>query len=316
MSSRSLHTRSRLTRFLIFSLGIYTFGGKTYTFPHPRWVRMGREPLLRFRRNQRGRFEPQDARRVAGQFRHRAGFSHGFSVAADYVYVKGFQQIIIRNSNISHKVLSSIRFRIDFVVGQRRRFCVAQYESESVRWRDHRGDNTQLAYTLGWANDNSYGGFGINSHTTNATDPFNYGVDYGPSATDARNNLTASGILKGPLGLELSPIVRFTTGLPITATTTLTTAGCQAYYNQCYPVGYSKGSLRGADTLLVNARLAKNIRLGERRALLIFVEAYNIINKANFGTNFQANVTSATFLQPTALSANLRQLQLGGRFDF
>ena len=76
-------------------------------------------------------------------------------------------------------------------------------------------------------------------------------------------------------------------------------------------------SLRGADTILLNARFGKTFRLGERMSALVFIEGYNLANLSNYGTNFGNNVLStATFNHPTALATNMRQLQIGGRFDF
>jgi len=301
-----------------FSLGTYTFGGHSYVVPAPTLGPLGTgaaAPTSGGTNAVDPNFKTPGEVQISGGLAHQ--FTQALNISADYVYVKGFQQIIIRNSNISQQnTLVNPAFGSISSSGNGGFFSDKSLRVK-VSYRDHRGDSAQLAYSLGWANDNSYNGFGINSHTINATDPFNYNVDYGPSANDARDILYTSGVIKLPLGFQLSPIFSFTSALPRTATTTAVPATCLAYYNQCYPTGYSKGSLRGADTILLNARFGKTFRLGERMSALVFIEGYNLANLSNYGTNFGNNVLStATFNHPTALATNMRQLQIGGRFDF
>jgi hypothetical protein len=62
--------------------------------------------------------------------------------------------------------------------------------------------------------------------------------------------------------------------------------------------------------------LSKNIHLGESRSVTLLFEGYNLTNKLNTGTNFQGNVQSPTFQQPTGQATPRRQLQAGFRFDF
>jgi hypothetical protein len=152
---------------------------------------------------------------------------------------------------------------------------------------------------------------------TPCANPFNLKTCYGPSSNDARNILNVSGTLAVPLGILVSPIVQINSALPMTATTTAAVAGCPSYYYFCYPAGYSQGSLRGAATIMTNARLSKVIKLrSDVRAVSVFAEGYNLLNHSNYGTNFNLSVTSSTFLQPTNVTTNERQFQFGGRFDF
>ena len=248
-------------------------------------------------------------------------FSNNFSMTADFVYIRGFQQLIARNVNITQQgTLLNPSFGAIESWGNGGTFSDKSLRV-STSYRDRRGDSAQGAYSLGWAYDNTYNSFGINSRVIAATNPFNYNVDYGPSVNDARHILNLSGIVVAPLGIQLAPVFSFTSALPYTATTTLTTPGCLSYYNQCYPVNasgvpYTKDSLRGADTISLNTRLSEKIRLGEKRSINVFIEGYNLLNRSNYGTNFQGNAQSATFQQPTALATAKRQFQIGGRFDF
>jgi len=120
---------------------------------------------------------------------------------------------------------------------------------------------------------------------------------------------------------NLAPVFAYTSALPYTATSSLQAPGsspdCPAYYTRCYPVGYSRDSLRGGNFLSLSARFSKAIKLGESRSITLFFEGYNLTNRFNLGTNFNTNVDSpATFRKPNGTSLPLRQLQLGGRFDF
>jgi hypothetical protein len=86
-------------------------------------------------------------------------------------------------------------------------------------------------------------------------------------------------------------------------------------------VTYSRDSLRGDDFFSINARLSKIVKIGESRDVTLFFEGYNLTNRGNLGTNFNANVDTTTgpsaFGRPiTTASSAPRQFQVGGRFDF
>ena len=304
-----------------FAAGTYQIpGGPAFTITSPKLPSGALAPTT-------GGAEPVDQNfKTPGEVQISAGMAHQFGTAinasVDYVFVKAYQQTVLRNINISQSGQL-----LNPAYGEMSGFGNGGYFRDqnmrmSFSYRDRRGDSAQVAYTLGWAFDNDYSGYGINSRTIPQTDPYNYSVDYGPSVNDARNVLNISGALKAPWGIQLSPIFRFTSALPYTATTTATVVpGCLADYNQCYPVNasgvpYTKDSLRGANTISLNARLSKTFRLGEKRSAIVFFEGYNLLNRSNYGVNFQGNVASAAFMQPTALATAKRQLQLGARFDF
>lgn len=300
----------------LFNLGTYTVGGKTYTVPAPTLGPGGTGGPVNVTGGTIG--YDQDWR-TPGEIQFSGGVEHQFSdldVAVDYVYTRGFNQLILRNANISQQ-----NTLLNTNYGGYTSFTEQGYFTDhSVRmkiaYRDHRQDMIQVANTLGWARDNSIGGYSFSSASTPATDPYNFAVDYGPSSNDARDILNVLGAIHIPWGFIVSPILSYTSPLPYTASTTLAVAGCPSYYNQCYPPGYTKNSLRGASTTLINARVAKNIHLGESRSVSLFMEGYNLENRQNYGTNYQAAVTSSKFGQPTGDAANMRQLQAGARFDF
>jgi hypothetical protein len=80
-----------------------------------------------------------------------------------------------------------------------------------------------------------------------------------------------------------------------------------------------RNSYEGPDYAGVNLRLSKKFRFDRRRALLLQFEAFNLLNRTNFGGT---NMTWGTLAEPrstygTYTSANApRQLQLGVKFEF
>ena len=160
----------------------------------------------------------------------------------------------------------------------------------------------------------------ISGLDVDATNPFNLMTDYGPSPFDARHVLNMSSTTKLPWGFNFDPIFSYTSALPYSATSTVQAPGkvatCPAYYNQCYPAGYSRNSLRGLAFYSLSARVAKSVKLGESRSVDLFFEGFNLTNHPNLGTNFIANVDSASFGKPSGVASSPRQFQIGGRFNF
>jgi hypothetical protein len=80
-----------------------------------------------------------------------------------------------------------------------------------------------------------------------------------------------------------------------------------------------RNSYEGPDYAGVNLRLSKRFRFDRRRALLLQFEAFNLLNRTNYGG---LNMTWGTGATPNAsygsyTSANApRQLQLGAKFEF
>jgi hypothetical protein len=76
--------------------------------------------------------------------------------------------------------------------------------------------------------------------------------------------------------------------------------------------------LEGKQIHRVDARLTKVVNLGERFRIVGILEAFNLFNRANFGS-YQTNALSASFSNPVQnanLSYAARMLQLAARFEF
>jgi hypothetical protein len=253
--------------------------------------------------------------------------TNSFNFSADFVYHRGFNGIVAINPNValtgppgstSYTIVNPAYDNIRQL--STAAFLKAYQVDVQAHYRDHRGDSLQIAYQLGWSWDDDYDNFAISGHDVPSTNPFNLMTDYGPSSNDARNILNVTGYLNMHWGISLAPVFAYTSALPYSATSSLQAPGkvptCPAYYGQCYPVGYSRDSLRGADFLSLSARLAKTFRIGESRSASVFLEGYNLANQHNLGTNFIANVDSASFGKPSGVAGAPRQMQIGGRFDF
>lgn len=299
-----------------FTLGTYTFGGNTYTIPAPTIAGSGGTVLPAPTTS--GTIVDDPNFRIPGEFQISQGIAHEFgqawNVQADFVYIRGFRQILFKNSNINQEgglvnpTYGSIK---DVYNGG---FSSNKSLRVKATYRDHRGDSAQLAYTFAYATDDGYGAFGTASTGALQTDPFDATVDTGPANEDVRHNIVLSGVLAMPWGFQLSPIFTFQSALPYNPTTTAAVPGCPAYYAQCYPVGYTRNSLRGDNQINLNARLSKYFKLGEDRSIGLFFEGFNIANTPYY-TTYTGNVLSPTFEHPVAAAA-MRQLQVAAEFNF
>jgi hypothetical protein len=102
-------------------------------------------------------------------------------------------------------------------------------------------------------------------------------------------------------------------------TTYMTGAAGQACYfsGQCHLVPFD--SLRGDPFFQLDARLSKNIKIGEKANVQILAQAFNLTNRANYGNDFNSVVNSATFKTPAGFinptSTNIPR-SLTGEFGF
>jgi Carboxypeptidase regulatory-like domain/TonB dependent receptor len=185
--------------------------------------------------------------------------------------------------------------------------------------------------------------------------------EFGPAFNDERHHITLAGTAHLPWGMEVSPVIQFGSARPYLATASTnelnlgggSSAGAlvvrnsdptnlnafstgtstdklhavQCYYSgNCHVVPYN--SLRGDPYANMDARVAKNIKLGEGRKLQLMFQAFNLFNRANYGNSF-ANVlqigpgAAAPFAQPnnffnptSSTLARSFQGEFGARFTF
>ncbi len=73
------------------------------------------------------------------------------------------------------------------------------------------------------------------------------------------------------------------------------------YAAQCTIAKYAP--LRGQAFFELDAKFAKNIRLGDRANIQLVAQAFNLTNRANYGSNFGADISSSTLGHPTGFFA-------------
>lgn len=177
--------------------------------------------------------------------------------------------------------------------------------------------------------------------------------EFGPALNDERHHLTVAATGHLPWGLEISPIMQAGSARPYLAdagTNQLNLGGgsagaalvvpnnqpdnftafngnklgaVQCYYSSnCHVVSYN--SLRGNPFFNLDARLAKNVKLGEGRNLQLIFQAFNLTNHANYGNNFGTSSNDPTtfrkaigFINPTSTYLPRSfQGEFGARFSF
>ena len=181
-------------------------------------------------------------------------------------------------------------------------------------------------YTLAWANGFGSGGGSFRNYPRLSSNPF-ASYEYGPTPNDERHHITFSGIFDLPKGFQFSPILQFGTARPWAPTppgNTLNTGGGMAnavVVQKSDPTNYTwmattatnvqycfyvtqactiakYDPLRGQDFFELDTRLTKNFKFGEHRELQVVAQAFNLTNRANYGNNYQTDVTSANFGKP------------------
>lgn len=191
-------------------------------------------------------------------------------------------------------------------------------------------------YTLSWARgwDVNANGSAFRNYPHDPLNPWDT-RDFGYTPQDERHHVTVSGIVDLPWGVQLSPILQYGSARPydlsssfdpldrgsgytrplivpvsdptnytayLPGTLGLTTNETQAAIflclqaGTCRQVGYD--TVRGSDTFQLDLRAAKNIRWKERYNLQLFFQAFNLTNRANFGSNYYNTPNKAQFMQP------------------
>jgi len=215
----------------------------------------------------------------------------------------------------------------------------SRYDGLNLSYRQrgfHRMDLT-ANYTLGRAVGYDEGVAAFRNYPRDPHIPL-AAIDFGPAANDERHHLTLAAIGHLPWGLEASPILQFGSARPYNAigqsnqiglgggsqAQVLLAPGCteQGYYNGTCGLN-PIFNLRGDPYFDMDARLAKNIKLGENRNLQLMFQAFNLTNHANYGNNFDGTEGLASFGHPIGFinptSSTLPRAftgEFGARFTF
>jgi hypothetical protein len=150
--------------------------------------------------------------------------------------------------------------------------------------------------------------------------------EYGPSAFDERHRVTVAGVIRLPWGFDVSPSVTAASARPYDQFTGPNPSGdgsLQLRGSDGQPLGIR--AARGRPLFNANARVTRNFNITTTQRLGVFIEMYNLTNRANFGNSFGTTVGNPTYNQPVgylggigAVSTipNSFQMQLGARFSF
>jgi len=103
----------------------------------------------------------------------------------------------------------------------------------------------------------------------------------------------------------LTPIVDTAGSRAGTPRIDIAEAACY-YSGNCHIVPYN--SLRGDPYCDMDARLAKNIKLGERAKVQLIFQAFNLFNHANYGNDFGNTTNSLKFINDPTTVSGKRQI--------
>src|SRR6478609_1559076 len=102
-------------------------------------------------------------------------------------------------------------------------------------------------------------------------------------------------------GTQLAPVID-----SVSNVSSIVLASAKCYYSGgCQIAAYS--GLRGDPYFNMDARLAKNIKLGESRNLQLIFQAFNLFNHANYGNNFGFTTNEFSTVPDTARCATCKK---------
>ncbi|HEV7502160.1 MAG TPA: hypothetical protein VGQ33_19230, partial [Vicinamibacteria bacterium] len=136
-------------------------------------------------------------------------------------------------------------------------------------------------------------------------------LDFGPSNQSAPHVLTVSGLVGLPLGLKLSALYAWRSGLAFSPRGLKDLDG-DGLVDQRDTTAPRNGFRTKAYSSL-DARLEKVLRIGGKNALSVLVEGFNLLNRDNVKNI--SNVAGADFGTPTDYFPG-REVQLGARWTF
>jgi hypothetical protein len=120
--------------------------------------------------------------------------------------------------------------------------------------------------------------------------------DYGPSGEDVRHRAVFAGTYRAPAGFEVSWLLQAESARPFTITTE-DNSGRIAVNG----VPTSLDEFRATPYIQTDLRVARPVKVGDRWAVMPFIEMFNVFNRNNPGANYVTNVGALPV--PTAEAA-------------
>jgi hypothetical protein len=206
----------------------------------------------------------------------------------------------------------------------------SRYDGMNLSYRkrmsQHFSINTSYVLSRAVGYNGSSASFG--NSPTDVTDIF-AAHDFGPTGADERHRFVLSGIVDLPWGIKFAPIMQWAAARPYTAVegisdvygfgggqgathaivlksdpkNLLATKGFTAAQlrtclgtGDCFQVPF--GNIRGQTFFQLDTRFSKTFRLGERSRLELIFQAFDLTDRANFGTNFRTSIRASDFAKP------------------
>ena len=140
----------------------------------------------------------------------------------------------------------------------------------------------------------------------------NPNLDIGRSLNAPDHVFVFSGSLQAPYGIDVSGILKSSSGARFNAAGGgIDTDGDEIFDNRL--LGTEKGAFKTDPFIQLDARFAKEFRLGGRRNLTGMVDIFNLTNRAN---PFRVNTAFGPAIGQTIEPVPGREIQFGLRFDF
>ncbi len=207
----------------------------------------------------------------------------------------------------------------------------------AIQHRFSQAFSTQIAYTLSRLKDSTTGPFYYPNN------PFNLAAEWGPSPDNQTNTLTVAGTYSIWKGIALSGQLHVGSGQNYQVLSSATPLGLSGVVdNRLVPAStptfinptcigpapgfagediVSRDCFVGQPIVRLDMRLSKTFTVKEHYRFIPMIEAFNLLNHANYG-NYQSTVNVASFGLPAQvttigdLTYQPRMLQFAGRFEF
>ena len=267
------------------------------------------------------------------------------SVSADYVHARARDQLMLQDLNPGLRTSTArtapiVRINPAYVgqVSQPINAGEIDYDALQVALvkRFASDYSYRVSYTLGYSRGNTSGA-AIPLSGFQLLDDLNLDLNEGPTNVDRRHNLVVSGQALVPKtgGLTLAWVVRALSGSPFTLFDSTTDPDLNGQFTEPLPAGSYSGTpgpnrnpwtvdfdserngARGPGLFQADIRFGYRVRAGQNRNLDLFVDVFNITNRANF-ENPIGDRRLPDFLNRTALRAGAvpTTVQFGARVEF
>ena len=265
------------------------------------------------------------------------------SVSADYVHARARDQFMVRDLNPGLRTSTArtaplVRVNAATYSGEvRQPINTGEIDFDALEMalvkRFASDYSFRVSYTLGYSRGNTTGQ-GAPLSGFQVLDDLNLDLNEGPTDVDRRHNLVISGQAFVPKtgGLTAAWVVRALSGSTFTVLDSTTDPDRNGTFAEPLPAGAytstgrnpwnvdSEGTRNGSTgpgLFQADVRLGYRLRAGAQRTLALFVDMFNITNRANFA-NPTGDRRSTDFLNLTALRAGAvpTTVQFGVRMEF